>query len=149
MLKIQSGESRPIDLLCDNQGAIALAKDKKFHARMKHINLRHHFIREAVEEEKIKVTYISTEENVADIFMKVLARPKFVGFIEKLGLRDKEGKERTTKPQEEFIPNSTGGYCLNMHLNQSMWCDGHVDTPYRYIKHDHVSLEGELSFIFV
>ena len=99
MLDIQTGQPRPIDLLCDNQGAIALAKDNKFHARTKHIDLRHHFIREAVEEEKIKVTYISTKESVADIFTKVLTRPKFMGFVEKLGLRDQERKkERTTKP---------------------------------------------------
>ena len=58
---------------------------------MKHIDLRHHFIREAVKEEKIKVTYIPTNENVADIFTKALARPKYVAFVEKLGLR--EGKQ--------------------------------------------------------
>ena len=61
VLEIRQDQSGPIDLLCDNQGAIVLAKDNKFHARTKHIDLRHHFIREAVEDEKIKVTYIPTE----------------------------------------------------------------------------------------
>ena len=51
-------------MLCDNQGVIALAKDNKFDARTKHINLRHHFIREAVEEDNITMTYILTSENV-------------------------------------------------------------------------------------
>ena len=73
---------------------IALAKDNKFHARTKHIDLRHHFIREVVEEEKIKVTYIPTEENIADIFMKALARVKYKGFVKKLGLRDEEGRKK-------------------------------------------------------
>ena len=91
ILEIQQDQSRPIDLLCDNQGAIALAK---FHVRTKHINLRHHFIREAVEEEKIKVTYIPTEENMVDIFMKALARLKYEGFIKKLGLRDERGRRK-------------------------------------------------------
>ena len=51
--------------------------------------------REAVEEEKIVVTYIPTGENVADIFMKALARPKFEGFVGKLGLkREKEKSEK-------------------------------------------------------
>ena len=94
VLEIQQDQSGPIDLLCDNQGAIALAKDNKFHVRTKHINLRHHFIREVVEEEKIKVTYIPTEENVADIFTKALARVKYKGFVEKLGLRDEEGRKK-------------------------------------------------------
>ena len=57
MMEIRGQESGPIELLCNNQGAIARAKDNKYHARTKHINLRHHFIREAVEEEKIVVTY--------------------------------------------------------------------------------------------
>ena len=97
ILEIQQDQSGPIDLLCDNQGAIALAKDNKFHVRTKHIDLRHHFIREAVKEEKIKVTYIPSEENVADIFMKALARPKYEGFVKKLGLRN-EGVRATAKP---------------------------------------------------
>ena len=77
---------------------IALAKDNKFHLQTKHIDLQFHFIREAVEDNKILITYIPTEENIADIFTKALARPKFEGFIERLGLRE-EGKEdeRATK----------------------------------------------------
>ena len=72
---------------CDNQGAIALAKDNKFHSRKKHIDLHYHFIREAVEDHKISINYILTEDNVADIFTKALARPKFQTFVEKLGMR--------------------------------------------------------------
>ena len=73
-------------------------KDNKFHACTKHINLRHHFIREVVEEEKIKVTYIPMDKNVVDIFMKALARPKYVAFIERLGLREgKQGEKKGVK----------------------------------------------------
>ena len=92
-MEIQGQESGPIKLLCNNQGAIALAKDNKYHARTKHIDLRHHFIREVVEEEKIVVTYIPTGENVADIFTKALARPKFKGFVGKLGLKRENEKK--------------------------------------------------------
>ena len=77
---------------------IVLAKDNKFHSHMKHIDLRFHFVREAVEDNKITITYIPTEENVADIFTKALARPKFEAFVERLGLRGrKEESERGTK----------------------------------------------------
>ena len=72
---------------CDNQSAIALAKDNKFHSRMKHIDIRYHFIREAVEDGNIVVNYIPTAENIADIFTKSLAKPKFESFVEGLGLR--------------------------------------------------------------
>ena len=39
MKEIQGGEEKPLTISCDNQGAIVLAKDNKFHARTKHINL--------------------------------------------------------------------------------------------------------------
>ena len=77
-----------IKIHCDNQGAIALAKDNKYHSCTKHIDLRFHFVREAVEEEKIVIGYIPTEDNITDIFMKALPRLKFIQFMEKLGLAE-------------------------------------------------------------
>ena len=85
--EIQGERERALTMLCDNQGAISLAKDNKFHSQTKHIDLRYHFICEAMEEGKINVTYIPTEDNVADIFTKSLVKPKFVRFVEMLGLR--------------------------------------------------------------
>jgi hypothetical protein len=86
--EIRGEEKKPVTISCDNQGAIALAKDNKFHARTKHIDLRYHFIREAVEDGKIKVKYVPTEDNVSDIFTKALPRPKFQRMVELLGLRN-------------------------------------------------------------
>ena len=76
--EIQGLTSKPMTVNCDNQGAIALSKDNKFHSRTKHIDLQYHFVREAVEDGKIKITYIPTDENVSDIFTKAWAKPKFV-----------------------------------------------------------------------
>jgi hypothetical protein len=70
--EIQGEENKPVTISCDNQGAIALAKDNKFHVRTKHIDLRYQFICEAVEHGKIKVKYIPTDDNVSDIFTKAL-----------------------------------------------------------------------------
>ena len=81
--------SAPDDLLilnCDNQGAIALAKDNKFHMHTKHIDVHYHFIREAVEDGKVAVQYIPTGDNVSDIFTKPLAKAKFRELTELLGL---------------------------------------------------------------
>jgi hypothetical protein len=58
----------------------------EFHSRTKHIDLRYHFIREAVDNGKIVMKYIPTTDNVADIFTKALAKPKFKHFAELLGL---------------------------------------------------------------
>ena len=90
-----------IKISCDNQGAIVLAKDDKFHSRTKHIDLCYHFICEAVKYGKIVVSYIPTDENVSDVFTKALAKSKFQRFVKMLGLRNKseeeQKKERTGK----------------------------------------------------
>ena len=87
MKEIQGGEEKPLMISCNNQGAIMLAKDNKFHVRTKHIDLRYHFICEVVEDGKIQVKYVPTDDNVSDIFTKSLPRPKFTKFVESLGLR--------------------------------------------------------------
>jgi len=64
---------------------------------MKHIDVRYHFIREAVEDGKVSVVYIPTDDNPADIFTKPLAKAKFRRFVELLGLHlidEKDGSKR-------------------------------------------------------
>ena len=97
VVEIQGKPQGLLTVLCDNQGAIALSKDNKFHSRMKHIDLRYHFIREAVDEGKINVEYIPTAKNVANVFTKALARPKFEVFIEMLGLGGIKEKRKNTE----------------------------------------------------
>ena len=65
--KILGGEPKVIKINCDNQGAISLAKDNKFHSRTKHIDLHYQFIWEAVDNNKINLAYIPTDDNVSDI----------------------------------------------------------------------------------
>ena len=81
-----SAPDDPLILNCDNQGAITLAKDNKFHAHTKHIDVCYHFIRQAVEDGKVAVQYIPTGDNVSDIFTKLLAKAKFQELTELLGL---------------------------------------------------------------
>ena len=85
--EIRNEQARAITINSDNQGAIALTKDNKFHSRTKHIDVRYHFICEAVEDGKVSVVYIPTDENPVDIFTKPLAKTKFRRFVELLGLR--------------------------------------------------------------
>ena len=79
---------------CDNQSAIALSKDNKFHQRTKHIDIRYHYIREAVEDGRIQVEYIPTDQNPADIFTKPLSKTKFRGFVAGLGLKPWREEEK-------------------------------------------------------
>jgi len=84
--EIRGLHDTPLTINCNNQGAITLSKDNKFHARTKHINIQYHFICEAIEDKKIEVIYIPTDDNVSDIFTKPLAKTKFCRFVELLGL---------------------------------------------------------------
>ena len=71
----------------DNQGAIALAKNPKNHSRAKHIDVKYHYIRQAVEEKNIKLIYCSTENMIADILTKGLPKLKFEQLRSLLGVK--------------------------------------------------------------
>ncbi|GJR45929.1 retrovirus-related pol polyprotein from transposon TNT 1-94, partial [Tanacetum coccineum] len=70
----------------DNQNAIHLSRNAMFHERMKHINVRSHFIREIVESKEIGVAKIGTKDNAADAFTKVVPGPKFKYCMKILGV---------------------------------------------------------------
>ena len=59
-----------------------------FHSRTKHIDIRHHFIREAYEENKIEPKYLNTEEMTADILTKGLFPSKHYIFLKALGIEN-------------------------------------------------------------
>ena len=64
----------------DNQGAINLARNPIHHQRSKHIDIKYHFIRLEVKEERVSLEYIPTEENIADIFTKPASKGKLQKF---------------------------------------------------------------------
>ena len=74
-------------LFSDNQSAIALTRDHQFHVRMKHIDVRYHFIRWVVENGTLRLVYCLTADMVADVLTKALPSPKVKHFAECLGLR--------------------------------------------------------------
>jgi hypothetical protein len=73
-------------LFCDNQSAIALSRDGVYHSRLKHIDIRFHFIRDAVSQNIVSVTYCPTNEMVADMLTKALVCPKLESFSSNAGL---------------------------------------------------------------
>jgi hypothetical protein len=68
----------------DNQAAIALAANPVNHARAKHIELRHFFIRDAIENGKVKIVYICTKDNWADLLTKACSTGVFRHLISKV-----------------------------------------------------------------
>ena len=75
-------------VMCDNQGAIALAKNPVHHARTKHIDVQHHFVREKVERGLIRLEYCPTEDMVADVLTKALARERHERLRKMMGFTD-------------------------------------------------------------
>lgn len=75
----------PINVFEDNQSCIKMASTMET-KRTKHIDVRHHFLRECVEQEKIILNYVPTENQQADILTKALANPKFKNFRNSLNV---------------------------------------------------------------
>jgi hypothetical protein len=71
---------------CDNQSCIKLSENPVFHDRSKHIEIRYHFIRDCVQKGTVKLQYVPTGEQIADILTKPLVKGKFVFFRDKLGV---------------------------------------------------------------
>ena len=67
----------PITLGMDNSAAIDLSYNPEHHTRTKHIDRKHYYIRECVEEGRIRVPYVATADNMADFFTKPLPAKTF------------------------------------------------------------------------
>jgi len=66
-----------IKVRCDNEAAIFLAQDPKERSRAKHIELKYFFIRQLIEEGKVSIEHVGSEQNVADTFTKPLGKHLF------------------------------------------------------------------------
>eukprot|EP00253_Pinus_taeda_P035274 PITA_35274 len=75
---------RPSVIYCDNQSCIKLTANPVFHDRSKHIGIKYHFIRDYVQRGAVKLEYIPTDEQVADILSKALPWGKLVYFRDKM-----------------------------------------------------------------
>ncbi|XP_050916006.1 secreted RxLR effector protein 161-like [Lathyrus oleraceus] len=77
-----------IPLRCGNTSAINITKNPVMHSRTKHIDIRHHFLRDHVLQGDVEVTFVHTHNQLADIFTKPLARESFYKIRRELGILD-------------------------------------------------------------
>ena len=77
---------QPVKLLRDNQSAIHIGKNPVMHERTKYIELDCHFTREKVMEGLIELSYLPTEDQIADLFAKALSSPQHLKLSSKLGM---------------------------------------------------------------
>jgi hypothetical protein len=77
-----------VPLLCDNESAIKLTNNLVQHARKKHIDVRHHFIRDHQQKGNICIESVGTEDQLADIFTKLLDEKRFCKLRNELNILD-------------------------------------------------------------
>ncbi|GJV80821.1 retrovirus-related pol polyprotein from transposon TNT 1-94 [Tanacetum coccineum] len=92
-----------IPLYYDNCSAIALCCNNVQHSRSKHIDIRHHFIREQVEKGMVELYFLTTNYQLADIFTKALPRERFEFLLPRLGMKSMSPKtlKRLQEGEEE------------------------------------------------
>ena len=86
MKSLEKNKQNPQKYIVIIQGASKLAHNPVYHARTKHIELQHHFIREKIESKEIKLIYCNTSDNVPDIFTKTVGNIHFEILRQKLGV---------------------------------------------------------------
>ena len=79
-------QTGPTRLYCDNQAAIRLTGNPSTHARSKHIDIKHHIIRERVEMGEIDIRYIETAKQRSDCLTKPLGGPQHAVAVKQLRL---------------------------------------------------------------
>lgn len=82
-----------VPLYIDNNAALKLTRNPEFHSRAKHIDVKHNFIREKVEEGLIDTQRVNTKDNLADVFTKALPRSTHEDLVERLNLHSGGGFE--------------------------------------------------------
>jgi hypothetical protein len=79
-----------VPLLCDNDSAIRMADNPVEHSRTKHIDIRYHFLRDHQQMGDIEIAYVSTKEQLADIFTKPLGEKTFSKLRNELNILDSQ-----------------------------------------------------------
>ena len=75
-----------VTLYCDNTSAISISKNHVMHTKTKHIAIKYHYVRELVQDKEVKMEYIHTKEQIANIFTKALPKDAHEYLRGKLGV---------------------------------------------------------------
>ncbi|MCO5548859.1 hypothetical protein L7F22_002321 [Adiantum nelumboides] len=74
-------------LHCDSQSAIQLARNLGFHSKTKHVDVKYHFIRDVLEDKRLQLVQVHTNDNPTDLLMKILSSERFAHLRELMGIR--------------------------------------------------------------
>ena len=73
-------------IYCDNIGATNLCSNPFFHSKMKHVAIDFHFIHEQVQNGTLRISHVSSDDQLADALTKPLPKSRFLSLKSKIGL---------------------------------------------------------------
>ena len=85
-LEIVKTALEPVIIFCDNNAALTVIKDLKYHGNTKHIKKRYHYIKDVITEMDVILKHIFTSNMMADLLTKPIVRDVFVKHVRSLGL---------------------------------------------------------------
>ncbi|GJS79320.1 hypothetical protein Tco_0729201 [Tanacetum coccineum] len=100
----------------DNKSVICVVKNLVYHSKTKHIEIRHHFIRESYEKRLIKMVKIYTDNTVADLLTKAFDVSRFNFLVASIGKRDQD----TKIPQSDGPSIKVGDEAVHKELGDKM-----------------------------
>ena len=83
---MKMGIKELVVIFYDNTSSINISKNLVMHSKTKHIAIKYHFVWELVQDKEIRLEYVHTKEQIADIFTKPLPKDAFLYLRGKLGV---------------------------------------------------------------
>ncbi|KAJ9538397.1 hypothetical protein OSB04_031130 [Centaurea solstitialis] len=102
-LRVVASISRPVDIYCDNSGAVPQAKEPREHHKSRHVLRNFHLIREIIGRGDVRICKIPTDENVADPLTKPLARVKHETHANSIGMQQSRSESRKLEFKIEVL----------------------------------------------
>ena len=73
-------------LYCDNTSSINISKNPMMHTNTKHIAIKYHYLRELLQDKEVKMEYVNTKKQMANVFTKALPKEAYEYVRGKLGM---------------------------------------------------------------
>ncbi|GJR40651.1 hypothetical protein Tco_1098698 [Tanacetum coccineum] len=118
-VEMSLAEAEYVPIFCDNTSAIAISNNPVLHSRTKHIQIRYHFIKDHILKGDIELHFVPIDLQLANIFTKPLAEPRFTRLVAELGMLNIEKQVPDKKEALSDAGLATMGISDEKHPNLS------------------------------
>jgi len=81
---------KPVEIGCDNQGALKLIESGVLRSKTKHIDIKYHHIHDEQVNRRIKLRYVASKENPADLFTKALNSSRYMELVDMIRVKERK-----------------------------------------------------------